>query len=224
MTLNAVIVQGNTANGGGSGAGIYNNSTLTLDRAAVISNTIVAGAAQGGGVWNSGTANITNVTFSGNSVSGTTGEGGGVYNGGGSTTLTNSTVAFNTANTAGSAVFSGGGTVTLRNSIVAFNNLSNQCSGAGLASSGNNVYGPDASCPVVVGDSTPQASPDFDTALVDNGGFVPTHALLSTSAAELDTGNNAFCPATDARGNVRPVDGPDPDATATCDIGAYEFP
>lgn len=223
MTLNDVIVQGNTANGGGSGAGIYNNSTLTLDRAAIISNTIVAGTAQGGGVWNSGTANITNATLSGNSVSGTTGEGGGVYNGGGNTTLTNSTVTNNNANTAGSAVFSSGGAVTLRNSIVAFNNIANQCSGAGLASSGNNVFGPDASCPVAGGDTT-QPSPDFDTTLMDNGGFVPTHALLVTSAAELDTGNNAFCPATDARGNVRPVDGPDPDTIATCDIGAYEFP
>ena len=116
-----------------------------------------------------------------------------------------------------SAVFSGGGTVTLRNSIVAFNNIPNQCSGAGLASSGNNVYGPspDVSCPSVVGDST-QASPDFDTALVDNGGFVPTHALLVGSTVERNTGNNAFCPATDARGNTR-TDG-------LCDIGAYEFP
>jgi len=218
MTLNAVIVQGNTANGGGAGAGIYNNSTLTLDQAAIISNTIVAGTAQGGGVWNSGTANITNATFSGNSVSGTIGQGGGVYNGGGNTTLTNSTVTNNTANTAGSAVFSGGGTVTLRNSIVAFNNIiANQCGGAGLASSGNNVYGPspDTSCPAFGGDTT-QASPDFDTALADNGGFVPTHALLSTSAAELDTGNNAFCPATDARGNTR--------SDGLCDIGAFEFP
>ena len=55
-----------------------------------------------------------------------------------------------------------------------------------------------------------------------NWGLNRTHALLTGSPA-IDHGNNATCLATDQRGWYRPVDGPDADATATCDIGAYEF-
>ena len=50
-------------------------------------------------------------------------------------------------------------------------------------------------------------------ALADNGGLVKTMALPATSPA-VNTGSNALCPATDARGAVR--------ADGACDIGAFE--
>ncbi len=62
--------------------------------------------------------------------------------------------------------------------------------------------------------------------LQDNGGPTPTMALLAGSPA-IDAGNNTACAAApvsnlDQRGMTRPVDG-NFDATATCDIGAYEY-
>ncbi|MBK9208823.1 MAG: S-layer homology domain-containing protein [Anaerolineales bacterium] len=48
--------------------------------------------------------------------------------------------------------------------------------------------------------------------LGDNGGFTQTVPLLAGSSA-INTGNDAYCPATDQRGVTR----------ANCDIGAYEF-
>ena len=57
--------------------------------------------------------------------------------------------------------------------------------------------------------------------LQDNGGFAHTHALLAGSPA-IDAGDNTGCPASDQRGEQRPIDG-DGDGNAICDIGAYEY-
>ncbi|MGE0058272.1 MAG: choice-of-anchor Q domain-containing protein [Dehalococcoidia bacterium] len=65
--------------------------------------------------------------------------------------------------------------------------------------------------------------------LSNNGGPNVTRAIIPTSDAidggtstsSVEIGDDA-CPATDQRGETRPVDG-DLDTTATCDIGAYEY-
>jgi len=54
----------------------------------------------------------------------------------------------------------------------------------------------------------------------DNGGFVPTMALLQNSIA-VDAGDNAKCADTDARGYPRPANG-DNSSVSMCDIGAFE--
>ncbi len=56
--------------------------------------------------------------------------------------------------------------------------------------------------------------------VADNGGFVPTMTLPSTSFA-VDSGSNDICASEDARGFPRPIDG-NHSGTATCDIGAFE--
>ena len=56
--------------------------------------------------------------------------------------------------------------------------------------------------------------------LAANGGFVMTQALQAGSPA-IDAGLNSVCPAYDARGVVRPVDG-DGNGSAICDAGAFE--
>ena len=56
--------------------------------------------------------------------------------------------------------------------------------------------------------------------LADNGGPTRTLAIVAASAL-LDGGNPADCPATDQRGEPRPIDG-DGDGSPACDIGAFE--
>jgi hypothetical protein len=56
--------------------------------------------------------------------------------------------------------------------------------------------------------------------LTNNGGRVPTHALLPGSPA-IDAGDNARCLLVDARRVARPYDG-DGNGAAVCDMGAFE--
>jgi hypothetical protein len=88
----------------------------------------------------------------------------------------------------------------------------------GFYSLGGNIDN-DNSCPLDAADlrnTDPRLGP-----LQNNGGDVPTMALLADSPA-VDWGVNADCPATDARGVARPVNGSG-QATARCDSGAYEY-
>src|SRR5690606_10713554 len=112
-----------------------------------------------------------------------------------------------------------GGGISAGNSIVADNfNTSNMASRnctSGVASNGGNIT--DTSIADCAGftEANDQLSTDpMISALADNGGYTWTHALQNGSPA-IDSGDNALCPATDQRGESRPVNG-------TCDIGAVE--
>ena len=96
-----------------SGGGIQNSGTLTVSNSTFTANS----ARYGGGLGNSGIATVTTSTFNGNSAPIS---GGGIVNYYGSLTVSNSTLAYNTAVTGG-GVRNYTGTVTLSNDTIAYN-------------------------------------------------------------------------------------------------------
>jgi uncharacterized repeat protein (TIGR01451 family) len=205
LTMTDSTVSGNTAGGGGQPA-----------------------LGEGGGILNlGGVATLTNVTVSGNTAGGggAQGFGGGIFTAtDGTTTLLNSTVASNSADTGSGGNLStsnltGGGldgNVSLKNTIVAGGTAaagSENCNGDGFASQGNNLEDRNQCGAAAAGDQRnldPRLGP-----LAGNGGPTQTRALLADSPA-INTAANAGCPATDQRGTARPQAG-------VCDVGAFEL-
>lgn len=163
--------------------------------------------------------------------------------------INHSTIAYNAvtrgddATGVGGGVFvTAGGAASLYGSILAFNEarrtgtppltfpLSGNCFGT-IASAGYNSLSSvtsDAECDITAGTGDAfNVVPDL-AALADNGGFAPTHALLSPRN-EVDKAE-AVCRGglgnqplgADQRGALRPVDG-DADGIAACDKGAFEI-
>ena len=231
VTLTNSTVSGNTAgNISGAGAGIYSNgSSLTLTNSTVSGNT--AGGSGGGIFGNSGSSlTLTNSTVSGNTAGSS---GGGIFgvNGG---TITNSTIANNTADADnngtgnGGGIFVSSGIFTIANSIIAGNfdggfetpDLGSNVAGVGFTNGGNNLIGandgfaatfaPSALIGTIAAPVNPQLA-----LLANNGGTTLTHALLPNSPA-LNAGNNANAPVgNDQRGLPR-ISG------IAVDIGAFE--
>jgi hypothetical protein len=187
------IVSGNTALN--SGGGLANTKQLVLVNSTVSGNRVEAfGAEKGRGLRNSASAiaRLKNVTFNGNAVEGEAPEGGAIAN-------------------------DPGGSVLLEMAIIANSLASENCLGT-MTSLGHNIDSGDScgfTSPGDLSNTDPQLGP-----LANNGGPTDTHALLSGSPA-IDAGINANCPDEDQRLVARPQDG-DGDATAVCDIGAYE--
>ena len=163
-----------------------------------------------------------NLTFTGNVARTTAGgitEAGGLSFGSNSPviTLTNATLSANTA-TGGEAeggdAALGGSTTVVENTVVSAGSA-----GAGFencvgtpTSAGHNLDSLDQ-CNFHAGGDLLNTDPRLG-ALADNGGGVATMALETGSPA-IDAGASSGCPATDARGVLRP-------AGAACDIGAFE--
>jgi predicted outer membrane repeat protein len=234
VLINVTFVNNSATDGGG----MYNSGSLAI----LLTNVTFSGNSailDGGGIYNAGTssASLMNVTFSGN----TAGSGGGILNGGNALAiLTNVTFFGNSAlvygggilngdfasasltnvTFSGNAAADGGGIYSITPSIltnsILWGNQPNQIAGGAATVFYSDVQGG------YDGVGNLNSDPLLCT-LADNGGFVLTQALRIASPA-IDAGDPdpTSCPATDARGQLRPFDG-DGDGSPRCDLGAYEF-
>lgn len=121
LVANRTTILRNTSGGGGGGSGIVIEGTVTLNDSAVADNTA---AASGGGIVVASGATLTaNRTAIRDNTSGS--NGGGIYNTGGTVTVTDSTLAGNTAHGyssgSGGGIFNNNGMVTVTNSTVSGN-------------------------------------------------------------------------------------------------------
>lgn len=233
--------KGNTSpSGAGMHAGVDNssNNNLTISNTTFDAN-IASGASGGLNIFSPNasnfTINIINSTFAFNQANGgTAGGGGAVANFGSTLSFNNCTIAKNSTNAFGGGISGAGGSISIKNSIIAdntatnnfgafgVNNIQRNCASGGFQASpapyfnngGNNLEWPARTDLTNNGLCTPSitiADPRLDNAVRDNGGVVPTLAILAGSAA-IDAG--AGCTTTDQRGIAR---------VGTCDIGAFEF-
>jgi CSLREA domain-containing protein len=213
LFLGRSTVRGNQSESGGGI--VAQRGPLNVQESTISNNRAPDG--QGGGIYISGPApnTITNTTVSGNQSR----FGGGIdtYE---PVTITDSTIAFNTAQQPGGGLHvSGGlGPYTLKNTIVSNNKSDfadfNNCQAAGgpdsFASEGNNLE-KGTSCDFDQ-PSDINAGPRLGD-LANNGGPTNTHALLADSPA-INAGGDPF-PPTDQRGVARPQG-------FANDIGAFE--
>ncbi len=228
-------VGGNSAGGGlaifASGPTSVSGSTfagnLADASAGAALSTSMGGIADGGGadmLTNAPAMSATNVTFTGN-VARTTA--GGIAGAGGLDfgsnnpviTLTNATLSANTAtgstDSKGGDAELGGPNTHVENSIVSAGTANTgfeNCEGT-PTSLGHNLDTLNQCNFTATGDLVTSTDPMLGP-LQDNGGPVQTLALGPASPA-IDAGTDSGCPATDARGVLRP-------AGAACDIGAFE--
>jgi CSLREA domain-containing protein len=221
------------------GGGIISWGPLTLDGVAVVGNDAYA---DGGGLASTGDLTIVDSTIANNTAAG---DGGGVRAQSGTVSIVDSTIADNTASsragleidftssaTVSSTTIAGNtnttgpglgslavafGSVSLENDAIA-NDLTSgehncQWSGFGgtIVSLGHNLA-TDGSCGLTGTGDLATASSAGLGALADNGGETDT-LLPQTGSPLVDAG--ADCPATDQRGDPRPVG-------AACDIGSVE--
>jgi CSLREA domain-containing protein len=216
MTIRNSVIANNTATGAGGAMQNFSTSTLHLINTTVNNNTCNSTLTGGGGIQANGTLTMSNVTFSGNNASG--GDGGAIYYNGGGLAMNNVTVANNVASGGGS----GGlhkSTATLnanvRNSIFANNtgSASPDVTGA-ISSQGNNIIR-------TVGTSTGWVASDMqnvDPLLAPLGYYGSDVPLKMTHALlnnspAINAGNNCVVDMTCTTGNP-------PVALATDERGA----
>ena len=209
-TLRNLVVSGNLGYAGG-GIGVENGGSPLLDRVVITSNSAGGGLGVGGGMQSTASSPVLrNVTFTANF-----GEfGGGIEVYLGSASLTNVTFTGNTGppDGSGNAVYSDGAWMRIADSILWGETSSEVTRASGTLSIANSIVA--GGCPAGAScTAVHNADPKLGK-LKSNGGFVPTVAL-GTGSAAIDAGSNATCAATDARGVARPQ-GP------TCDMGAFE--
>jgi hypothetical protein len=229
LTITSSMVNGNEAVGeeNGYGGGIYNNfGMLTINNSTLSGNiarcTNVYCNAAGAGIFNygyGGTVAINNSTIAGNAVRfvNVISHGGGIYNSSGVLTISNSTVAANTA-ISGGAIY---GNANLQNSIIAGRSYFGACHGGAVSSMFS--LSSDNSCKLNGPGDLNGVDPKLGT-LGGYGGPTLTIPLLSGSPA-IDAGNPSGC--TDSQGRLLTTDQrgaprPNTEDRSGCDMGAYE--
>ena len=213
LTITDSTIDGNSA--ADRGGGIDNYGDLTIAKSLMWKN--VAGT-EGGGIFNSGWSDsnvtITNSTIARNSAM----DGGGIYNDE-YLAITNSTITGNSADSGGGIV--NNATVELQNTILAINtaeHIGHDYIGEDSMSLGNNLFGRRPGGGMALHHSDIIGDPCLG--LFSNGRPGKGHFPLLPGSPAIDAGNDDVCPETDQLGNFRPVDG---DGIAVCDIGAIEF-
>jgi len=185
LTVDQCFFDGNSAQG--VGGGLDNNATATVTNSTFQNNS--AGN-NGGAVWSDGTLVLTNDTFVQNVVNG---YGGAIRLTGGTTTITSSTLSFNSANNdavggeTGAGISNDGGTLTLNNSVLTNNlrrlpgNTSEASEINGIASGQFNFIGVDTGLVGITGgvkNNRVGTNANYLTASLANpamnGGFAPT--------------------------------------------------
>ena len=228
------IIRGNDAFGGG---GINTNATAEIVGTNIWGNA-AHGASEdqpdgmGAGIRNTGTLRISNSTINSNYASGFDpsapgstpgGLGGGLYTHNWSdaqnpspdvVTLTNVTVAENSAEGRGGGLYVEQGSPQLKNSVFARNLLGGSCAGAPPSSLGYNVVD-DGSCALGGAGDLPATDPLLGE-WGDHGGPTYTYPLPPGSPAVDQVAAGACTVAVDQRGVSRPQ-GP------RCDSGAFEL-
>ncbi len=234
LELNSSTIANNLATSNGGGIQVANGNTVEVSNSTIAGNTALD---NGGGLSMAlGSMSLTNSTISGNSAQD---RGGGVYfNDATTARMTNTTVAFNQADSDGNGTGAGGGVWArplaswfLFNSIVTGNTegaqgtADNVANNAPLASSQGNLVG---SGGVTLSDANNNVLGVDDGVLeplADNGGTTSTHALLVGSPA-INGGRNNL--AVDSDGNPLTNDqrgtGFDRILNGIVDIGAFESP
>jgi hypothetical protein len=154
-----------------------------------------------------------------------------------------STIAGNSAGRSGGGVIADTGIIDLANSVIAGNSAAvsgPDCSGRPRLQS-NNLIQTGAGCDLTFSDSSDLIDVVAGLApAANNGGAVagsnlglqsgfltraplPGSALIDAAPAQCFDVNGTTTLTTDQTGRSRSLDGPDPDSTANCDIGAIEF-
>ncbi len=229
-TMEGLLFEGNSvilgrrgqADGGGL---IHGNVPLTM-RNTTFLNNIARNAGGGFYLTRTGTASLTNVTVYGNRAEPSTGTGGygGGISGEGVLSCNHCTILRNHAGANGGGLYDLQDS-QLSNSIIAHNTAANEGNGWGifqncrttLQQTGTVIQFPAKTSSTNDRDCTANviiAEPRYAEP-ADNGGRVPTVALLEGSAG-IDAGTPAACAARDARGAPRTVG-------SACDVGAFEF-
>jgi hypothetical protein len=197
------------------GGGIWNNSTVTVSASTLSANS----ATEGGGVVNIGTLRLDKSTLSGNSAQYV----GGLFNASGTATLTNATIAQNSASISVGGIDAYSGDVLLHNTLVAGNVLKNASvdkpsdvayrldSASDYNLIGDGHGGVSTSNHNLLGSSSNPLNPLLAT-LGNYGGPTQTMALLPGSPA-IDAGSSTYGGNTDQRAEAR---------VGATDIGAFE--
>ena len=247
----------NDADYSGNGGGIASVGALTITNSTISGNSATA---SGGGIasgsiaieeviaYTVGQLEVTNSTISGNTAIGVAGDyysgnGGGLYNYGGSTTVTNSTIAFNLATNgygggiANATTYYGlSPSFMVSNSIITGNSATAAMGvipntdvaaftpdGTPIMSLGFNLVGQEGligSFPTIGSDLVLSGDPSTAILpLAETGGFTQTHALALNSPA-IDAGDPNSILVIDQRGAQRGASGDN--AGSRIDIGAHE--
>lgn len=210
LNIDKTSFTNNLQTSGGKGSAIYSYvpGGFNLTNSTVSGGNISAIYFQ----TNNNSATITNTTFFDNPYH--------LYSEGGIAPIELTNVTMSSPTGFSLLVFSGA-SIQLKNTILHGNGNGNcQNFGGTIASLGHNLAD-DISCALAsTGDSEGVADLKLDpSGLTNNGGPTDTISLQLTSLA-IDAGDTSVCPATDQRGDPRPVD--KNGGGAICDIGAVE--